>query len=177
MQDADLFLELAAIAGVFVGFGALIAVRSGGPRAPEELAPMRGVVSAGALTIVAALAPVTLSRYDLGGHEIWASSSALVVVGWLLMFAAMIRTPEYRTGMAAEVEATWSGPSRWLQVVGWAVYGLYMIASLAILVVILSGAAPDLDAALYFTEVVLILAGAGWALMGLVFAQRSPAET
>ena len=30
MQDADLFMELAAIAGVFVGFGALIAVRSGG---------------------------------------------------------------------------------------------------------------------------------------------------
>ena len=27
MQDADLFLELAGIAGVFVGFGALIAVR------------------------------------------------------------------------------------------------------------------------------------------------------
>ncbi len=30
MQDADLFMELAGIAGVFVGFGALIAVRSGG---------------------------------------------------------------------------------------------------------------------------------------------------
>jgi len=30
MQDADLFMDLAAIAGVFVGFGALIAVRSGG---------------------------------------------------------------------------------------------------------------------------------------------------
>ena len=29
MQDVDLFLSLAEIAGVFVGFGALIAVRSG----------------------------------------------------------------------------------------------------------------------------------------------------
>ena len=31
MQDTELFLSLAEIAGVFVGFGALIAVRSGGP--------------------------------------------------------------------------------------------------------------------------------------------------
>ena len=45
MQDADLFLELAGIAGVFVGFAALIAVRSGGPSEPLEVAPMRMMVS------------------------------------------------------------------------------------------------------------------------------------
>ncbi len=38
MQDADLFLELAAIAGVFVGFGALIAVRGGGASDTFEVA-------------------------------------------------------------------------------------------------------------------------------------------
>ena len=37
MQDADLFMELAAIAGVFVGFGALIAVRSGGAFEPTTI--------------------------------------------------------------------------------------------------------------------------------------------
>ena len=47
MQDADLFMELAAIAGVFVGFGALIAVRSGGASDAFEVAPMRRVVSSG----------------------------------------------------------------------------------------------------------------------------------
>ena len=31
MQDTELFLSLAEIAGVFVGFGAVNAVRSGGP--------------------------------------------------------------------------------------------------------------------------------------------------
>jgi uncharacterized membrane-anchored protein YitT (DUF2179 family) len=30
MQETELFLSLAEIAGVFVGFGALIAIRSGG---------------------------------------------------------------------------------------------------------------------------------------------------
>ena len=52
MQDVDLFLELAAIAGVFVGFGALIAVRGGGVSDTFEVAYMRGVVSMGLLTVV-----------------------------------------------------------------------------------------------------------------------------
>jgi hypothetical protein len=47
MQDADLFMELAGIAGVFVDFGALIAVRGGGPSDTFEIAWMRGVVSIG----------------------------------------------------------------------------------------------------------------------------------
>ena len=45
MQDTDLFLELAGIAGVFVGFGALISVRSGGPRGVDEVSSIRWVVS------------------------------------------------------------------------------------------------------------------------------------
>ena len=38
MQDTELFLSLAEIAGVFVGFGALISVRSGGPTEVDEVA-------------------------------------------------------------------------------------------------------------------------------------------
>jgi hypothetical protein len=34
----------------------------------------------------------------------------------------------------------------------------------------------DLEAALYFTYVVLILLGAGWTLLRLVLSQRSPAS-
>jgi hypothetical protein len=75
MQDADLFMELAGIAGVFVGFGALIAVRGGGASDAFEIAYMRGVVSYGLLTIVAALAPVALGRYGLAEHQVWALSS------------------------------------------------------------------------------------------------------
>ena len=46
---------------------------------------MRGVVSMGALTIVAALAPVTLSRYGLTEHQVWALSAILVLVGLVVM--------------------------------------------------------------------------------------------
>ena len=62
MQDTELFLSLAEIAGVFVGFGALIASGAGGASEPQEVAPMRLVVGFGMLTIIAALAPVTLGR-------------------------------------------------------------------------------------------------------------------
>ena len=72
MQDPDLFMELAAIAGVFVGFGALIAVRSGATTDVFEVAWMRGVVSIGLLAVLAALAPVV----GCGGaslNNLWAN--------------------------------------------------------------------------------------------------------
>lgn len=171
MQDADLFVGLAGIAGVFVGFAALIAVRSGGPTDPLEVAPMRMMVSMGMLTIVAALAPVTLGRYDLTDHQVWALSSALGWVGFALMGAVSARTPEYRAGWKAEVtKRTLS------DIVNWAFFALYMIVLLVAPIIIILGVAPDLEAALYFTYVVLVLLGPGWALLGLVFAQRHPAS-
>ncbi|MCJ7709621.1 MAG: hypothetical protein MUQ32_02215 [Chloroflexi bacterium] len=173
MPDADLFLSLAGIAGVFVGFGALIAARSGGPSDPLEVAPMRMVVSIGMLTIVAALAPVALDRYDLADHQVWALSSALALAGWLLIGAVSARTPEYRAGWAMSIAATRLTLS---DVVGWAFYALYMIVLVVAPVIIVLGVAPELEAALYFTYLVLILLTAGWTLLMLVFAQRRPAS-
>jgi hypothetical protein len=71
MQDTDLFLSLVGIAGVFVGFGALISVRSGGPREVDEVSTIRWVVSLGIWVVIAALAPVIVSRYDIAGQELW----------------------------------------------------------------------------------------------------------
>lgn len=43
-------------------------------------------------------------------------------------------------------------------------------------IIIMLGVAPELEAALYFTYVVLILLMAGWTLFMLPFAQRRPAS-
>ena len=51
-----------------------------------------------------------------------------------------------------------------------------MIVTLLAPIVIVLGPVPDLEAALYFTVVVLILLGAGWSLLGLVYAPRRPAD-
>ena len=173
MQDADLFMELAAIAGVFVGFGALIAVRSGGPSDPLEVAPMRMMVSFAMLTIVVALAPVALGRYDLTDHQVWALSSALAWVGFALVPAVSARTPEYRVAWAMSTAATRLTLGA---VIYWAAFALYLVVLMVAPIIIMLGVAPELEAALYFTYVVLILLGAGWALLGLVFAQRRPAS-
>ncbi len=47
MQDIELFLSLAEIAGVFVGFGALIAVRSGGTSDAVDITSIRWAVTSG----------------------------------------------------------------------------------------------------------------------------------
>jgi hypothetical protein len=125
------------------------------------------------LTIVAPLAPVALGRYDLTDHQVWALSSALALVGFVLIPAVSARTPEYRAGWAMSIAAARLTLS---DVVGWAFYALYMIVLLVAPIIIMLGVAPGLEAALYFTYVALILLGAGWALLGLVFAQRRPAS-
>lgn len=166
MQDADLFLELAGIAGVFVGFGALIAVRSSGA-SPDEVGLMRGVVSFGLLTVFAALAPVAISRYAPTQHQIWAVSGALVLVALVGLIVVMARTPEYRANMAA----TWGagGPQR----IENAASVPLVVALVLVPLVILLGLAPALEAPLYFTLVVLLLLSAGWVLFDLVFSRRS----
>ena len=176
MQDADLFLELAGIAGVFVGFGALIAVRSGGPSDPFEIAPMRAMVALGMMAVIAAVAPVTLDRYGLRGHEVWALSSSVVLAAWLVMLVINVQTPEYRQGWSTTLADEHARGLRVVDVVGDGAYVLYMILSVLTPIVIILGLAPDLEAALYFTVVVLVLLGAAWTLLWLVYMERRPAR-
>ncbi len=170
MQDTELFMELAGIAGVFVGFGALIAVRNGGASEPQEVAPVRVTVGFGVMAIIGALAPVTLGEYDLTDHEVLALSSALVVVGLLGVSFMHVRSPEYKAYAASWERST---PGDLVEVVAW----VLLVGGMALApIVIVLGVAPGVEAALYFTVLVLILLLAAWALMSLVFAQRRPAS-
>ena len=168
MQDADLFIELAGIAGVFVGFGALIAVRSGGASEPQEVSPVRITVAMGVMTIIGALVPVTLGRYGLADHQVLALSSVLVLGGSFGIALVHVRSPEFRAYMALSGRLK---PSDAVGIVSW----VLLVGGMALApVVIVLGVAPELEAALYFTVLVLFLLLAAWALMSLVFAQRRP---
>jgi hypothetical protein len=169
MQDADLFMELAGIAGVFVGFGALIAVRGGGASDAFEIAYMRGVVSFGLLTIVAALAPVTVGRYDLAEHQLWALSSVVVLVGLVAVIVLNASTPEYRDDTAAFPR------SRWLRVFAMGSVAFLMLAAVLAPIVIILNLAPGAEAALFFTAVVVILLFDALQLLQMVFRRRHPA--
>ncbi len=167
MQHAGLFMELAGIAGIFVGFGALIAVRSGGPTEPREVAPMRGMVTFGVLAVMAALAPVTLGQYTVTEHETWALSSAVMLIGNVVVVVAMARTPEYRANRGAGY-----GGSRWLAAFDLLTMALWILATFLGPIVIALGVAQDLEAAIYFTAVVVLLLSAALLLLTLVYAPQ-----
>ena len=77
MQDTELFLSLAEIAGVFVGFGALIAVRGGGASDAWGVAGIGMIVWGGIQVVALALAPVAIGRFEVP----WLVALILVVLG------------------------------------------------------------------------------------------------
>ena len=102
MPETDLLLSLAEIAGVFLGFGALISIRNAGTSDAFELTSIRGVVGMGTQVIVAALVPVTLSHYGITRHEVWLLSSLVfLAVYWGTFAVEFVRVPETRTLAAA----------------------------------------------------------------------------
>jgi hypothetical protein len=168
MQDADLFMELAAIAGVFVGFGALIAARSGGASDAFEVAWMRGVVSVGLLAVLAALAPVVISRYGVTEHQVWALSSILLFVGGVGLFALNNLSPEQR--MVEDPIPTS------MKALRFAIWLPTMIVAFLSPIAIVLGVAPVPEEALYFTLVALALLLCGMSLLMLVWTERRPAS-
>jgi hypothetical protein len=163
MQDTELFMELAGIAGVFVGFGALIAVRSGGASDAHEVAYIRSIVSIAVWVAVAALAPVTLGRYGLAGHDLWLACSVLALVLVVVLFAVNSRTPEMRQEYS-QARLTREG----------AVNALLVAGLVVTLILVLLGPVPDQEPALYLTAVELGLLATAWTLLFLVFSQRRP---
>jgi multisubunit Na+/H+ antiporter MnhC subunit len=160
MQDADLLVQLAAIAGVFVGFAALIAVRSGGASDAHEVAYIRSIVSIAVWVAVVALAPVTLSRYGLAGHDLWRACSILALFLVLGTFAVNSRTPEMRQEYAASSRREA------------AINALLLVSLVVALSLVALGPFPNQEPALYLTAVELGLLGTALTLLLLVFSQR-----
>jgi hypothetical protein len=172
MQDTELFLSLAEIAGVFVGFGALISVRSGGASEAHEVTYIRWVVSIAIWVVIAALAPVIISRYDITGHELWMACSLVALVLFAVMYTVNGRAPEHREDAAAILATA----PRVLLVLGAGSTIWLPAASLAIaLALVVLGLIPDQEQALYLTAVGLGLFMGAIGLFTMVFSQRRPA--
>jgi len=166
MQDTDLFLSLAEIAGVFLGFGALIGVRSASTSDAFELTSIREVVTMGTQVIVVALVPVTLSHYGITGHEVWLLSSLVfLAVYWGTFAVEIVRVPETRTLAAAT--------PRTRQAVSTLLFAPMNVA----LVLIALGLFPDQEPALYLTAVGLLVILAASFLLGLAYGFGRPATS
>ena len=166
MQEADLLVVLAEIAGVFVGFGALIAVRSGGPSDTSEVTYIRTVLSFGIWVMVAGLTPVVLGGYDMSGHELWLVCG---LVGLVVFWGTMVvqaTAPENRAELAK------AGRSEALRIaLGFWPFPLVITGALVLVVL---NPFPDQEAALYLTAVVAGLFGAAAMLFMLVFGLGRP---
>ena len=160
IEDTELFLSLAEIAGVFVGFGALISItRKGGA---AELVHLRGVVLGALLVVAAALIPVALARYSLDPSTVWSTSSiAFLVLIWTSVLAPM-RDSATRTTMRSHLRSNPAGVTF--------VLCLEVVVQVP-LVIALLGWYPALSAALYTTALVVNLLQAAFALSQLVLSQ------
>jgi hypothetical protein len=169
MQNMELFQSLAEIAGVFVGFGALIAVRRGGARDVSEINGIRWVVTTGIWVVIVALAPAIVGSYGLTGHELWLVCGLLALALLVVMIAVFARTPENLAVLADNLATVPPAltvlvmvPTFWLPLV---------LLVLALLLVVL-GAVPNQEQALYLTAVALGLLMGALGLFVAVFWRR-----
>jgi len=159
----DLFVALAEIAGVFVGFGALISVTRRVDIDASQLAQIRAVVVIGLVVMVAALIPVGLGRYGLAGHTLWSwSSIAFLVLIWISIIAPM-GNPEHRAALSALTRG-----SLLATIFFWVFLELPIQIPLVLTVL---GSYPSLEPAFYTTALVVNLFEAAFVLTQLVFAQ------
>ena len=164
-QDVELFIAIAEIAGVFVGFGALISLTRKDAIEFSQLGRLRGVVSIGLAVIVTALIPVGLSRYGITGHYLWFISSIIFLVLLWGMSILSLRKPEYRKLM---IKQTHDSPM--MSMFFWILLEAPIHVSLIIAVL---GIYPNLDPALYTTALLFHLFEAAFVLVQIVNYQMS----
>jgi hypothetical protein len=158
----DLFLSIAEIAGIFIGFGALISFSS--DRGPASRVGLRNVVAIGLLVLVAAVVPVGLSHYGLTGRALWGwSSGAFLLFIWTTILGVH-RDREHREWAKADAKAN---PA--LAILFWVFLEVPIQVPLALAIL---GVAPSLASAFYVTALVLNLFQAAFVLARLVFARE-----
>jgi hypothetical protein len=150
MQDVELFLSLAEVAGIFVGFGALIALRSGATADPAEVVFVGMVVWMGVQTVAGALAPVAISRFGVTGHALWLTCSVIVLAIFWIGDELVKRLSPERQAILAAMPRKVRARQELIGVPFW------LAMNLALVLVVL-GVLPDHEAALYFAALVLLL--------------------
>ena len=163
MPDTELFLSLAEIAGVFVGFGALIALRSRGPGDSFDVLVIGMVVWFAIAVVIIALAPVAVGGFGVTGHTLWLVCSVMALLVFFAGDEVVGRASTERQAFlaAAPIRRRWKGELA-TGVVSW------IPATVALGLVIL-GVLPEQEAALYFLAAALLLLGAALLLLQSVF--------
>lgn len=162
-METELFVHFAEIAGVFVGFGALISLRSAQVTDVHDVVYLKSVLALGVWVVVAALAPIVVSRYGVHGHALWLSSALVTLAVWILMLVGL--------GRNADMRALNSSPEpmdRYFPVVGLPLH--ILIAGSLILTIL--GVWRGADEARYVTALAAGVVFAGYTLLTFVLSQK-----
>lgn len=161
-METELFVHFAEIAGVFVGFGALISMRSAQPSDVHDVVYLRAVLGLALWVVVAALVPVALSRYDVADRTLWLSCA---VVG-LTLWAVLVVGLDLTSGRA--LDSSPERVDRLFPVVG---LPLHIVVAGSLVLIIL-GVRPGIHDAVYVTALTAGVVFAGYTLLALVLSQK-----
>jgi hypothetical protein len=168
-QNPSLFLAIAEISGVFVGFGALISLTRRGEIAPTTLGRIQAVVTIGLVVIVAAFLPVVLGGYGVNGHALWfwCSLVFLLLVWAVTVFS--LRSSQNRRLVTSQAR---SNP------VLAAFFWILLEAAIQVpLILTLLGIFPDVEPGFYTTALAFNLFEAAFVLAQVVFAQAAAGQS
>ena len=168
IQNVEIFIGIAHIAGIFVGFAALISLIRRDEIELFKLSRIRAVVTIGLLVVVGALIPIGFNLYGFNGHILWFICSLIFLSLNLLMgFLSLLNSENRETLLVQMRHSSLKG------VLFWFLFELPLQASL---ILILLGIFPDLDNALYITALFFNLFEAIFTLVQLVYSQGSPSN-
>jgi hypothetical protein len=154
IDPVTLSYTVAQIAGVFVGFGALIAFSAPKTTTAAQRQAMTGCVMTGLFVVVAALLPVLLFAYGMTSATVWfVSAGVILICDWITIW------PQRE----AFVDTLKQGNP-------WAILFLFGVESgvQLPLVLILLPVLSDQSAALYATMLIVSIFQAAYLMMLLV---------
>ncbi|WP_448006483.1 hypothetical protein [Agromyces bauzanensis] len=167
-MDTDLFVHFAEIAGIFVGFGALIGLRSAHVTDLHDVIYLKSVLMMAIWVVIFALVPIIVQQYGVHDHALWLPCAVAALVTWLLGAIGLSRSADMRA-FNKNLEPLY----RFLPVVGVPMH-LIIASSLALIII---GALPTVDEALYMTALSTGLVFGGYALLVGVLSQKHQPES
>jgi FtsH-binding integral membrane protein len=166
-METDLFVHFAEIAGVFVGFGALISLRSARPKDPHDFVYIQAVLGLGVWVVIAALVPIVVSQYGVHDEALWRPCALVPLAVWAIFVIALSRTAASR-----KIDRSPERVDRLFPVLGLPLH--FVLAGSLLLIVI--GLWPGIDEALYITSLAAGVIFAGYTLLMSGMSQAHPLE-
>jgi hypothetical protein len=169
IQNVEIFIGIAHIAGIFIGFAALISIIRRDEIEHFKLSRIRAVVQIGLLVVIGALIPIGFDLYGASGHILWFICSFIfLALNWLMGLLSILN-PENREAMIAQMR---NSPLK--SILFWLLFEFPLQASLILIII---GLFPDIEHALYTTALFFNLFEAVYTLVQLVYSQGSSSKT